>query len=206
MKRTFLALTLGAAALTTFASWHAVAQDESPPPNLPPTSLDFRNTVTGEKLDFAFAQKEGVDTAGVKKFFQTGINPYLEDKSCLKVGESLFLSSCSGCHGHLGEGKIGPGLNDSYWTYPSNQTDKGIFETVYGGATAQMGPHYQDLTLDQMLQVIAWVRHLYKDDVKDAPWLNDAQKKSYKPYKEGEKFGTKPEGQCAAEAAKMNSP
>ncbi len=69
-----------------------------------------------------------------------------------------------------------------------------------------MGPHYMDLTLDQMLEVIAWVRHLYKDDVKDAPWLSDAQKASYRPYKKGETFGDKPAGQCSADVAKMNQP
>jgi cytochrome c-L len=57
-----------------------------------------------------------------------------------------------------------------------------------------------------MLEVIAWVRHLYKDDVKDAPWLSDAQKASYRPYKKGETFGDKPAGQCSADVAKMNQP
>lgn len=182
----------------------AIAQDDVPTaPKMPPTSLDLRSTVTGEKLDFSFAKHEGADTPGLAKFFQTGHDPYIDDKSCLKIGESMFLTSCSGCHGQIGEGKIGPGLNDDYWTYPKNETDQGIFETVYGGATGQMGPHYQDLTLDQMLQVIAWVRHLYKDPVEHAPWLTDEQKKNYKPYKLGEKFGPKPAGQCAVDAAKL---
>ncbi len=60
--------------------------------------------------------------------------------------------------------------------------DQGVFETVYGGARAMMGPHNGDLTLDQFMQVIAWVRHLYKDPVNQAFWLTDAQKKNYKPY------------------------
>jgi cytochrome c(L) len=113
---------------------NASAQDDdcSGTPPLPPTTLDFRNTVTGNKLDFSCAKKEGSNTPGVAKFFETGHDPYLEDKSCLKVGESLFLTSCSGCHGEIGEGKIGPGLNDSYWTYPKNMSDQGIFETIYG--------------------------------------------------------------------------
>jgi hypothetical protein len=34
------------------------------------------------------------------------------------------------CHGHIGEGKIGPGLADNYWTYPQNTTDAGLFSTV----------------------------------------------------------------------------
>jgi cytochrome c-L len=163
---------------------------------IPPTSLDFQNTVTGAPLDFSNAQPEGRDTPGVKAFFQTGVDPYIDDKSCLKKGEVIFLTACSGCHGLIGEGKIGPGLNDDYWTYPKNVTDQGLFETIFEGATAQMGPHY-DLTLDEILQVMAWVRHLYKDDVKNAPWLNEAQKKNYTPYKEGEKFADNAPGMCA---------
>ncbi len=96
------------------------------------------------------------------------------------------MSDCSGCHGEVGEGKIGPGLNDDYWTYPKNEHDQGVFETVYGGARAMMGPHNGDLTLDQFMQVIAWVRHFYKDPVDKAYWLNAEQKKHYKPYTEAE--------------------
>lgn len=160
-------------------------------------SISFNNTITGEPLDFNEALPEGRDTAGVKKFLQTGVDPYNEDKSCLKQGEQLFLSACSGCHGHIGEGKIGPGLNDSYWTYPENQTDAGLFSTIYGGAKASMGPQYGNLTLDEMLKVIAWIRHLYKDDVKQAPWFTDEQKKNYKPYKQGEAFPDDAPGLCA---------
>ncbi len=168
----------------------------------PQTSLDLRNTVTGEVLDLSNARPDGRDTPAVKSFFQTGKNPYLEDLSCLGKAESLFLTACSGCHGQIGEGKIGPGLNDNYWTYPKNETDQGIFETVFGGARAQMGPHYGDLTLDDMLLVTAWVRHLYTGPVEDAKWLDAAQKKKYKPYVLGERFPAGATGLCAAAPAK----
>ncbi len=166
------------------------------------SGLPFNNIVTGDPLKFEDALPEGKDTAGVKKFMQTGVNPYNEDKSCLKKGEQIFLSACSGCHGHLGEGKIGPGLNDDYWTYPENETDVGFFSTIFGGAKASMGPQYQNLKLDEMLQVMAWVRHLYKDDVKHAPWFTDEQKRAYKPYKQGETFPDNAPGLCATTAGK----
>jgi cytochrome c-L len=172
---------------------------------VPPTSLDLRNTVTGQPLDLNDSLPDGRDTAGVKKFLQTGHDPYIDDLSCLRKGESLFLSACSGCHGQIGEGKIGPGLYDDYWTYPKNQTDQGIFETIFGGARSLMGPHNEDLTLNQILQVIAWVRHLYKDPVENAPWLNAEQKKNYKPYTQanGDMIAALPEdtpGQCKTPA------
>lgn len=169
------------------------------------TSLDLRNTITGDPINLDDALLEGRDTPGVKKFLETGHDPYIDDLSCLRQGQTLFLSACSGCHGLDGEGKIGPGLNDDYWTYPKNETDQGIFETVFGGARAQMGPHNEDLTLDEMLMIIAWVRHLYKDPVEHAPWLTPEQKKIYKPYTEANgkmiaALAADTPGQCAASA------
>jgi cytochrome c-L len=143
----------------------------------------FRNTVTGDILDTNTAPKEGRDTEGVKRFLETGVNPYNEVDACLLKGEQLYLSSCSGCHGHVAEGKVGPGLNDNYWTYPKNKTDKGIFETIFGGARSMMGPH-NDLQLEETLLIMAWIRHLYTGPTADADWLTDEQKKTFQPYKE----------------------
>lgn len=166
------------------------------PASGPQTGFVFRNTVTGEQLNTAEGKEGGRDTAAVKEFFQTGKNIYIDDKSCLRNGESLFATSCSGCHGHLAEGKLGPGLNDNYWTYPANTEDTGLFSTIFGGANGMMGPHNENLTPDEMLQVITWIRHLYTGPVKDAVWLNDEQKKTYKPYKQGETFPPDVKGQC----------
>lgn len=145
-------------------------------------ALIFRNTITGEVLDLDEAAEEGRDTPAVKEFLETGVNAYLDLPECLPIGHELFLSACSGCHGHLGEGKVGPGLNDSYWTYPKNATNVGMFETIFGGAQGQMGPMYGALTLDEMLLVEAWIRHLYVGPVEEAEWLTDEQKKNFTPY------------------------
>lgn len=164
---------LALAALITFGVAGAMAQ-----------GIIFNHTITGEDLKVPeTANAEGRDTEGVKKFLETGVNPYIEVKACLPKGEEVYLTACSGCHGHVGEGKLGPGLNDAYWTYPKNKTDKGLFETIYGGAQGMMGPH-NDLTLDENLKLMAWIRHLYKGDVADADWLSDAQKAEFKPYVE----------------------
>ncbi|HML44675.1 MAG: cytochrome c(L), periplasmic [Hyphomicrobium zavarzinii] len=144
---------------------------------------DFRHTITGEDLKVPeTANPEGRDTEAVKKFLESGVNLYTEVKACLPKGEEVYLTSCSGCHGHVAEGKVGPGLNDAYWTYPKNKTDKGLFETIYGGAQGMMGPH-NDLQLDEMLKLIAWIRHLYTGDIQEADWLTEEQKKAFTPYK-----------------------
>jgi len=141
----------------------------------------FRHTITGDLLDPNDSPEEGRDTPAAKKFLETGVNPYIEVAACLPRGEYLYLSSCSGCHGHVAEGKVGPGLNDDYWTYPKNKTDKGLFETVFGGAQGMMGPH-NDKSINELLLIMAWIRHLYTGPVEDAEWLTDEQKAAYKPY------------------------
>jgi cytochrome c-L len=146
----------------------------------------FRHTITGDDLKVPESSpEEGRDTEAVKQFLESGVNLYNEVKACLPKGEEVFLTACSGCHGHYAEGKLGPGLNDSYWTYPKNATDKGLFETIYGGAQGMMGPHNY-LTLDETLKLMAWIRHLYTGDVADAAWLSEEQKKSFKPFKPDE--------------------
>jgi cytochrome c-L len=146
-------------------------------------SETFNHTITGEDLKVPESSNpEGRDTEAVKHFLETGVNLYTEAKACLPKGEEVYLTACSGCHGHVGEGKLGPGLNDAYWTYPKNATDKGLFETIYGGAQGMMGPH-NDLQLDEILKLMAWIRHLYTGDLSEAGWLTEEQKKNFKPYK-----------------------
>ncbi len=141
------------------------------------------NMVTGEPMTLDDALPDGRDTEAVKKFMATGVNIYNENQKTLSKGEEIFLTACSGCHGHYAEGKIGPGLNDNYWTYPDNKSDDGLFRTIFGGAQGQMGPQYGNLTLDEMLLAMSWVRHLYTADTKTATWLTPEQRKEFKPFK-----------------------
>lgn len=147
-------------------------------------AIMLTNTVTGAPLDLSEAPEEGRDTEAVKTFLATGTNIYNESPVCLPKGHELFLSMCSGCHGHYAEGKIGPGLNDSYWTYPKNETDQGLFETIFGGAQGQMGPMYGALNMNEMLLVMAWVRHVYKGEPDSATWLTAEQRSKFKPFNE----------------------
>ncbi len=157
--------------------------------------LVFQHTITGETLDFSNANPVGKDTPAVKQFMATGHDPYIEVAACMPKAEELFLVACSGCHGHIGEGKLGPGLNDNYWTYPKNVTDKGLFETIYGGAQGMMGPHW-DLQLDEIMLIIAWIRHFYQGPIEDAEWLTDDQKKVFKKFDPAHPQAVKVEGAC----------
>ncbi|WP_297809625.1 cytochrome c(L), periplasmic [uncultured Methylophaga sp.] len=144
------------------------------------SQLMFRNTVTGDVLDFSFGKK-GKETEAVKHFKNTGENLYNEDEEAIHNGESLFMTACSGCHGHHAEGKLGPALGDDYYTYPKNATDKGLFETIYGGARSMMGPQYNNLTIDEMLEIMAWIRSVYWGDPEKAEWLSEEQKANFTP-------------------------
>ncbi len=132
--------------------------------------ITFRNAITGEPLDLSFA-KTGGNPDIFKQFKETGSNPYNGDKEAVKKGHDLFMTACSGCHGHEAEGKLGPGLADDYWTYPANETDKGLFEILFGGANGMMGPQYVNLNTDEMLLIMSWIRDIYKGDPKKAKWL-----------------------------------
>lgn len=136
--------------------------------------LDFRGTISGDSLDFNnLVDADGnpeVETEAVQQFRRTGRNPYNEDAEAIKAGGTIYATACSGCHGHHAEGKLGPALADDYWTYPKNATDKGLFETIFGGAQGMMGPQRNHMTQDEMLRVISWVRSVYHGDPEKAEW------------------------------------
>lgn len=119
---------------------------------------------------------------------QTGENIYNKDKDVITSGESLFATACAGCHGHHAEGKIGPALGDSYWTYPRARTDAGLFEVVYDGARAMMGPQRNNLTVDEILTVMAYVRSINWGNAEDALWLSEEERENFVPAPVPEEF------------------
>lgn len=165
-------------------------------PVLATAQITLVHTITGMPLDLKLSPKEGQDTPAVKQFLETGVNPYVEVKNCMPKAEELYLTACSGCHGHYAEGKLGPGLADDYWTYPKNTTDKGLFETIYGGAQGMMGPMGSARTMDEILLIVAWIRHLYHGPIEEAVWLTDEQKKNFTPYDTDNPQPIKTDGEC----------
>lgn len=142
--------------------------------------IDFRGTISGDILEFS-PESDGPETDAVKYFKETGENKYVGNLEEAKAGYVIFSTACAGCHGHLAEGKLGPALSDTYWTYPKNETDKGLFETVYGGANGMMGPQKGRLTIDEILHVVSFVRS-FKDGKTDAaPEHHEAEQEEAKP-------------------------
>ena len=127
--------------------------------------IEFRGTLSGDVLDLAPMEDE-VPTEAVKQFLATGENPYRGNPFEIKKGYTIFSTACSGCHGHFAEGKLGPALADDYWTYPKNETDKGLFETIYGGAAGMMGPQQGRMTQDEILHVMSWLRFQFDENKK----------------------------------------
>ncbi|MFZ3087442.1 MAG: c-type cytochrome [Methylotenera sp.] len=122
------------------------------------------------------------DTPQAKQFLETCINPYtkefVKDPEAAKAGKKKFgLYSCTQCHGPNAGGQVGPSITDSTWQYAKHVTDKGLFETISGGSNGGMFAWHQqlgnpeNLSTDDILKVIGWLRSQYKGGG-DTPWLN----------------------------------
>jgi cytochrome c-L len=58
---------------------------------------------------------------------------------------------------------MGPSLVGDKFTYPQSATDVGMFAVIYGGAGGAMQPFAKrEITQDEILKVIAYVRSLHK--------------------------------------------
>lgn len=138
----------------------------------------FRDVQSGQELDLSKA-KDGPTTEAVETFLETGRNIYNYDDDAIRAGAEHYQASCSGCHGNNAEGKLGPDLADDYWTYRQGLTDKGLFEIIFGGARAMMGPQYNQMSIDEMLKAMAFLRKIYKGDPAKARWLEPDEREDF---------------------------
>ncbi len=124
-----------------------------------PAILEWHHTFTGDMLDVQpAAEEEQSETA--KRFLATAENGYRGDAAAVEDGAALYLEKCAICHGLEGRGRMGPSLIDDTYVYDKNRTDKGMFETIWGGAAAAMTPFRGVLSQDQILRVMAYLRSL----------------------------------------------
>ena len=88
-------------------------------------------------------------------------------------------------------------------SYPATPGQPAL--TTHGAAAGMVVQPALDLSLDELLKLIAWIRHIYNGDPKDAEWLTEEQKKNFTPYKATEhasaEGAAKPDaGECKAAA------
>lgn len=122
-------------------------------------AIEFKYALDDSPLDVSPANGEAL-TEEVEAFHETGSNPYDGDDAAIATGKELYDENCQVCHGKVGEGRMCPSLVDDSYAYPRVNTDVGMFEVIYGGATGAMRAYKGRLTQDQILRVIAYVHSL----------------------------------------------
>jgi cytochrome c-L len=138
--------------LLTTPGTSADAEETSTPPT-------FTQTFSGEPLDVTPPPGE-VATEATTHFLQTAENRYAGDTAAINKGSELFLKQCAVCHGISATGRMGPNLIDDDYVYEKNNTDKGVFETIYGGAAGLMAPLKGRITQDEILKTMAYLSSL----------------------------------------------
>jgi cytochrome c-L len=121
---------------------------------------------TSDNSEIKFPEKALVGTDAEKEFLATGKNIYVGDAEAIKTGKKRYnLWSCTQCHGPTAKGQVGPGLTGPKYNYAKDATNKGMFETIWGGTNGGMGAKGFGLmapddgvTVDELLKIIAFVR------------------------------------------------
>ena len=121
---------------------------------------------TTDGSEITFPEKAFAGTDAEKEFLATGKNIYVGDAEAIKTGKKRYnLWSCTQCHGPTAKGQVGPGLTGPKYNYAKDQTNKGMFETIWAGTNGGMGGKGfgimaadDGVTVDELLKIIAFVR------------------------------------------------
>ncbi|BAS26984.1 quinoprotein dehydrogenase-associated putative ABC transporter substrate-binding protein [Limnochorda pilosa] len=96
-------------------------------------------------------------------------NPYTGDEEAIAEGKALFSKwGCYGCHGTQGGGGMGPSLVDSRWIYGGD--DASVFKTIHDGRPNGMPAWGGYLSEEEIWEVVAFIRSLYKGDPGKVVW------------------------------------
>ncbi len=103
------------------------------------------------------SDKMDAKTAAVlSKYINTPIDQLAKDEKARRIGQRLFASNCSICHGSDAGGNKGfPNLKDNDWLYGG--TPDRIVETITKGRKGSMPAWKGILTEQQIDDVAAWV-------------------------------------------------
>jgi cytochrome c-L len=120
----------------------------------------FKDPIDGKPIEMPLKAGE-IETPALKQFKENGTNVYRSDGAAVQRGKVLYEQWCQSCHNADASGKIGPPLVVGKYIYPQTATDVGMFSIIYAGASGAMQPFSKrDLTQDDMLKIIAYIRSL----------------------------------------------
>jgi len=109
------------------------------------------------------------DTGGATPPFKK-LNPYTGNAEMIAVGKTLYFQvGCQGCHGGGGGGGMAASLIDDSWKFGSD--DETLFKLIKGRIPEQTMPTvYSTLPDEQVWQLLAFIRSLYKGDPSKINW------------------------------------
>jgi cytochrome c(L) len=99
-------------------------------------------------------------TQQVTEFHRTQKNPYSGSRAAITAGKAAYQQWCAACHLENGTGRIGSSLVDTQVTYPRVNTDTGMFEVIYAGATGAMQAFGNRISQDEILKIMAHMETL----------------------------------------------
>ncbi|MBI1780280.1 MAG: c-type cytochrome [Sphingobacteriales bacterium] len=83
----------------------------------------------------------------------------ITDKAELEKGKTVFMSTCTPCHGQQAQGIVGPNLTDDYWIHGGKIND--IFKTIkYGYPEKSMQSWKDQLSPVQIAEVASYIKSL----------------------------------------------
>ncbi len=101
----------------------------------------------------------------------------LQEPKDLELGQTIFNTYCSACHGMLGEGGVGPNLTDNYWIHGGDIT--AVFKTIkYGVPEKGMIAWNTQLRPVEMQKVASYIMTLVGTT---PPNPKEPQGEEYKP-------------------------
>lgn len=122
----------------------------------------FKHALDGAPIETPLKPGEP-ETPALKQFKETGVNAYRGNATVVTEGKALYNQWCQVCHGADATGNMGPSLVSAQHVYAQTATDPGMFAIIYAGASGAMQPFAnRELTQDDMLKIIAYVRSLSK--------------------------------------------
>jgi mxaJ protein len=113
--------------------------------------------------------QDGAAANGTTTTFKK-LNPFTGNADMISAGKTLYFQvGCQGCHGGGGGGGMAASLIDDLWKFGSD--DETLFKLIKGQVPGQTMPVvYSTLPDDQIWELLAFIRSVYKGDPSKINW------------------------------------